>query len=746
MKNETIYTFSFKLIISIIINYLIIKTTVEALGDSLSILHTILIIIATLSTISVFEVFIKKPSFFIGMTLISFLAILLINHYYRYEFIQFITQAKYFGFWSIRYINRDIYFHSKYFTLFIIAFSIIISLFIYIITFIINKIFPLLFLGTSFFMYRWFMYQDSALNYFYVFILCILFLYVLNRYISNMKKWKEDNIKNYNTKKLFIYSIIFSVLIVLLSLVIPKNNAPITWKWLDNKVQREFPQLTNWRNTLKKSKIYGGDLKFDFTYTQFQNNEDKLGGNIKQEDILIMKVKTKRPLYLRGRVKNYYNGFFWKSTDDASYEQIKNTDIDIDKDIPKYGERISYTIQHINLTTSTLFNSYIPYKVNYNENYYSTDEYELYTNKIIMSSEKYKVYSQIPYFNPQKIQEDYNKYEMFKEYLQLPNTVSNKVRNLSYSLTKDEESDYEKMKVLQNYLRNNYEYTLSPGNNTYKKDFTDHFLFDVKKGYCTYFASSLAVMARSVDIPTRYVEGFLVSEKGKDNLYNVYSSNAHAWVEAYINGYGWMTFEATPIYETLNYQQKNIETDKEDRNINLSNEINNNSELNRKKMERFFMDEDIEINSNIDLKNNDNISGFLIIGIIILILVFIFLVFKIILHIIYIKSLNKLNNKEKVIRYYNEIIELFKILGYTKKDSQTDLEFIHNLEDNMDKTSNLNEIVNIYLKAKYSNTKILKSEIEVIKIALKNTIEVVKKEKGLLKLIFYKYIIGNVKG
>jgi hypothetical protein len=57
-------------------------------------------------------------------------------------------------------------------------------------------------------------------------------------------------------------------------------------------------------------------------------------------------------------------------------------------------------------------------------------------------------------------------------------------------------------------------------------------------------------MGRSVDIPTRYVEGYLTGYfKDDEGLYEVSANRAHAWVEAYIEGVGWQTFEATPAYE-----------------------------------------------------------------------------------------------------------------------------------------------------------------------------------------------------
>jgi len=78
-------------------------------------------------------------------------------------------------------------------------------------------------------------------------------------------------------------------------------------------------------------------------------------------------------------------------------------------------------------------------------------------------------------------------------------------------------------------------------------DFVDYFLFELKRGYCTYFATAMAVMGRIVGLPTRYIEGFkMPSQPYKENLYEVKKLNGHAWVEIYFPKVGWLTFDPTP--------------------------------------------------------------------------------------------------------------------------------------------------------------------------------------------------------
>ena len=74
------------------------------------------------------------------------------------------------------------------------------------------------------------------------------------------------------------------------------------------------------------------------------------------------------------------------------------------------------------------------------------------------------------------------------------------------------------------------------------QDFVAHFLFETKEGYCTYFASAMAVLARSVNLPARYVEGFML-ENGDGTAQTLTSKDAHAWAEIYIPNIGWTVFD-----------------------------------------------------------------------------------------------------------------------------------------------------------------------------------------------------------
>ena len=110
---------------------------------------------------------------------------------------------------------------------------------------------------------------------------------------------------------------------------------------------------------------------------------------------------------------------------------------------------------------------------------------------------------------------------------------------------------------MSEYLRNSYTYDLSVPPQRKSMDAVEYFLFEEQRGYCEQFASSLAVMARSLGIPARIATGYAPGEYNPfTGLYEVKASDAHAWVEVYFPGYGWSAFDPTPADDATPWEYK----------------------------------------------------------------------------------------------------------------------------------------------------------------------------------------------
>jgi transglutaminase-like putative cysteine protease len=129
--------------------------------------------------------------------------------------------------------------------------------------------------------------------------------------------------------------------------------------------------------------------------------------------------------------------------------------------------------------------------------------------------------------------------------LQLPQ-LDQRIPRLAHEIAGGAATDLERARVLERYLRTEFGYTLQLPSRE-MPDPLAYFLFTRRKGHCEYFASSLTVMLRTLGIPARLATGF---QSGIYNpisdLWLVRASDAHSWVEAWIPGHGWTTFDPTP--------------------------------------------------------------------------------------------------------------------------------------------------------------------------------------------------------
>ncbi len=166
---------------------------------------------------------------------------------------------------------------------------------------------------------------------------------------------------------------------------------------------------------------------------------------------------------------------------------------------------------------------------------------------------RYQGTSALPVIPPADLRKVSTEYPeaISKMYLQLP-TLDPRTRPLADQITSQYTNEYDKASNVERYLKTRYAYTLDL-TGPRAIDPLANFLFVRKSGHCEYFASAMTVLLRAEGIPARYVTGFLPGEYndvGGD--YIIRQSDAHAWVEVYFPGYGWITFDPTPPGDAKN--------------------------------------------------------------------------------------------------------------------------------------------------------------------------------------------------
>jgi hypothetical protein len=120
------------------------------------------------------------------------------------------------------------------------------------------------------------------------------------------------------------------------------------------------------------------------------------------------------------------------------------------------------------------------------------------------------------------------------------------ILQLALSITEGLTTPYEKAVALEKYLQTNFFYSLSPGIPPRGTDSLTHFLFNTRKGYCSYFAVSMTLMARMLGLSARIAGGFKIDDSQYVlGFYAVQANQAHTWVEIYFDDVGWLPFDPT---------------------------------------------------------------------------------------------------------------------------------------------------------------------------------------------------------
>ncbi len=166
---------------------------------------------------------------------------------------------------------------------------------------------------------------------------------------------------------------------------------------------------------------------------------------------------------------------------------------------------------------------------------------------IDIEGDHYRAFSVAPIYTESELRESIPTYpDWIKErYLQIPGSVTERVLSLTRELTFSQATPYDKAVAIERYLRS-FPYTLDLPDKPIGADIADYFLFEIKKGYCDYYASTMVIMARAAGLPARFVTGFINGNYDPEGEFFVITADlAHSWVEIYFPEYGWIPFEPT---------------------------------------------------------------------------------------------------------------------------------------------------------------------------------------------------------
>jgi hypothetical protein len=267
-------------------------------------------------------------------------------------------------------------------------------------------------------------------------------------------------------------------------------------------------------------------------------------GEIKLDPTVVMRVemdKDIRSLYWRGMAFDYFDGNSWRSTREARYRVGRSEDGFILEQCDM-GKTVEQRIYLEPIDSDIIFGLPKICTVRSEEFSLLSD----YGNGVYMRGKssrrvKYSIYSMVG--------EDYSGTRK-QRYLQLPEGIE-RIKAFAADLTKGTTSDEQKAVMIEQYLKNNYTYSLETSRPPKGVSPVEDFLFNTKKGYCEYYATAMVLMLRSLGIPSRIVTGYHGGERNEYGGYIIVrQSDAHSWVEALING-RWDRFDPTPEVPAL---------------------------------------------------------------------------------------------------------------------------------------------------------------------------------------------------
>lgn len=393
--------------------------------------------------------------------------------------------------------------------------------------------------------------------YFGVYVLCGLLLAVRSYLSEREIQWRVERVR-YPTDLQFDFmrdGLILAVVVLVVTLLLPNAGGqgplastlePLREPW--QQVQQEWGRLfssLNYRGPGAGQAVYGDTLT--------------LGGPRNLGDTVIMDVRSTAGRYWRAVTFDTFTGRRWVN----SSTEIQQVNAASHVNTPEFEarEEVTQTITVMAPTGNVLFAASQPLRVSLNADA-ELNVIEPGANEPAPLAEitmlhrrgadlrpgnTYLAVSSLSVASIEDLQEAGQAYPdwVAQNYLDLPPDLSPQVVELANQVTAGAATPYDKVVALEQYLRtfpyNDQIPAPPPGVNA-----VNYFLLDVQQGYCDYYASSLAMMARALGIPARVSAGYSQGEYTPEiEAYRVREYNGHSWPEVFFPGYGWVEFEPT---------------------------------------------------------------------------------------------------------------------------------------------------------------------------------------------------------
>jgi transglutaminase-like putative cysteine protease len=326
------------------------------------------------------------------------------------------------------------------------------------------------------------------------------------------------------------------------------QNLDVVWSSVRDRLDTVFGGLTN-----ENARLKGDSFGSGFT----------VQGSWFANDSVVLLVSEDHPYYLETATYDIYTGHGWTSSK-ADIRSVGRTQLVFPGPSPEKPstadgfEAKTITIKIEEPTGRNLFTPGVPLRVTapsvVSEPRGLPFLGALSAQSPISAGEGYSIDAAIPVSVTEKqLQDAGTDYPDSVKALYMDDSkVTPEVRALAQQIVSNASATtpYDEAKALAHFLSSSSDlsYATDVGPPPANRDLVDFFLFDTKsgqRGYCQYFASAMAMMARALHLPARLAVGFAPGTSIAPDQYVYKESNAHVWAQIYFPGYGWQTFEST---------------------------------------------------------------------------------------------------------------------------------------------------------------------------------------------------------
>ncbi len=416
-----------------------------------------------------------------------------------------------------------------------------------------------------------------------VYLLFALFLVARLVFIKNKAKWSESHTHTPPDLgfELSRVALVLSIVLVFFAWNIPViadtfrpaadlwQTTSKPWLSLKDRFSYMFASLSASATTVQN--FYGSTLPLG------------LGSPLSDQVVMEVQAPTNPPegsrYYWEARTYDAYNNFTWSSSIQTPHNLTAGSQ-DLNQPGVDVRTAVTFTffpfqpISNIYTASEPLWTS-VPTQAFMNINPDGTVNLSaLMSKELIRPGEQYTVRSALDTVTVKQLKVAGSDYPAWvtDEYLQLPNNITPRTKELANSISTGLNNPYDIANAVTQYLRANIQYTLAISQPPGKQERIDWFLFDYQKGFCNYYATAEVILLRSLGIPARMAVGFVQGQRegnpaaqtpvgassnitqsqvGETSTYVVRQNNAHAWPEVYFPKIGWVIFEPTAAQSAL---------------------------------------------------------------------------------------------------------------------------------------------------------------------------------------------------